>query len=202
VAAADLSGQSPFTAPVAITTLPAPPASVTAYAGNTQVQLTWTASAGATSYIVESSTVSGGPYSIIGTTAGLSFVNSGLVNGTPYYYVVAAANTSGTGTISTEATATPVSTVPVAPLNLTATGTNGTVVLNWSASANATGYTIYRATVNGGPYSAISSGSNVTTYTDSNVSISITYYYVVAATNAGGNPGAAWMERRERSDQI
>jgi autotransporter-associated beta strand protein len=186
VAAANVAGMSSFSAPATIVTPPAPPATVTATPGNTQVQLNWSASTGATSYIVESSAVSGGPYSIIATTSGVSYVNSGLTNGTPYYYVVAAANTTGTGLISAEATATPVATVPVAPTGLTASGSTGAISLNWSASSGATGYTVYRGSITGGPYSAISSGSNVTTYTDSGLPASATYYYVVAATNAGG----------------
>jgi autotransporter-associated beta strand protein len=185
VASANIGGMSAFSAPVAIVTPPAAPATLTATPGNTQVQLNWSASTGATSYIVESGTVSGGPYSIIATTAGVSYVNSGLVNGTPYYYVVAAVNTTGTGLDSAQATATPVATVPVAPTNLTATGTTTAIALNWTASAGATGYTVYRGAVTGGPYSAISSGTS-TTYTNSGLPASSTYYYVVAATNAGG----------------
>jgi autotransporter-associated beta strand protein len=199
VASANISGESSFSSPVSIVTPPAPPATVTATPGNTQVQLNWSASTGATSYVVESSTVTGGPYSIIGTTSGVSFVNSGLTNGTPYYYVIAAVNTTGTGVTSAEATATPVATVPVAPTGLTASGSTSAIILNWNASSGATAYTIYRASVSGGPYTVISSGSSATTYTNSGLSASATYYYVVAATNSGGS--SAYSNQASASTQ-
>ena len=46
--------------------------------GNSQVSLSWTAIAGATSYTVKRSTVSGGPYTTIGTTATASFTDSSV----------------------------------------------------------------------------------------------------------------------------
>jgi oligosaccharide reducing-end xylanase len=96
-------------------TLPPPPAAptgLTATAGNTQASLSWTASSGATSYNVKSATVSGGPYTTIANVTATSFVNTGLPNGTTYYYVVSALNTSGEGTNSSQASATPTA-VPV-----------------------------------------------------------------------------------------
>jgi len=185
VAAANVSGMSAFSSPGTVTTPPAPPASLTATPGNTQITLSWPATSGAASYNVQRSLVTGGPYTSIGTSAGLSYTNTGLTNGTAYYYVVAGVNVTGTGLNSPEAAATPISTVPVAPLGLTATGTTGAIMLNWTASAGATGYTVYRAQVTGGPYGAIASGIT-TSDTDSGLSASATYYYVVVATNAGG----------------
>ena len=48
-----------------VTPPPAPVINLTATAGNAQVSLSWTASAGATSYNVKSATTSGGPYTTI-----------------------------------------------------------------------------------------------------------------------------------------
>jgi autotransporter-associated beta strand protein len=186
VAAANLSGISAFTSPVSYTTPPAPPASLTASPGNTQITLTWPAATGAASYAVGRSLVTGGPYAIIATPAGLSYADTGLTNGTPYYYVVAGVNTSGTGVDSAEATATPVSTVPVGPTGLVATATNGEITLGWNASSGATGYVVYRAPVTGGPYVAIASGVDTTSYTDSSLQGGATWYYVVVAINASG----------------
>jgi cellulose 1,4-beta-cellobiosidase len=186
VAAGNISGESSFTSPVEITTPPAAPATLTATPGNTQVTLNWSGASGAASYIVQRSTVTGGPYTTIGTAPGLTYTNNGLTNGTPYYYVVAGVSSSGTGDNSPQATATPISTVPVAPLGLTATGSNQEVILNWSASTGATGYNVYRAAVTGGPYSEVASGLVATSDTDAGLSPSTTYYYVVVATNGGG----------------
>src|SRR5262249_32454551 len=76
--------------------IPAAPTGLTATAGNAQVKLKWNASAAATSYKVKRSTTSGGPYSLVAsnvTTA--SFTDTGLANGTTFFYVVSAVNSSG-----------------------------------------------------------------------------------------------------------
>jgi chitin-binding protein len=88
--------------------VPAAPGNLVATAGNAQVALTWNASSGATSYNVKRSTTNGGPYANVqtGVTA-TSFTNTGLTNGTPYYYVVTALNASGEGPVSLQASATP-----------------------------------------------------------------------------------------------
>ena len=57
--------------------------------------------------------------------------------------------------------------------------------LSWNASADATGYNIYRGTVSGGPYAMINSSlDGATTYVDSTVVSGDTYYYVTTAVNS------------------
>ncbi len=88
--------------------VPAPPTGLTATAGNHQVALNWTASSGATSYSVYRGTVAGGESSTaIATVTTTSYTNTGLTNGTTYYYKVAAVNASGTSAKSNEASAMP-----------------------------------------------------------------------------------------------
>ena len=86
---------------------PAPPANLTAAAGNTEVTLNWSKSIWATSYTVSRSSISGGPYSVIGTTTGTTYMDTNAFNGTTYYYVVAGANPAGAGTNSNETGARP-----------------------------------------------------------------------------------------------
>ncbi len=87
---------------------PAAPTGLTAAAGDGQVILAWAASPDATSYNVKRATVSGGPYTVIASNlTGLVFTNTGLSNGTTYYYVVSAGNANGESFNSTEASATP-----------------------------------------------------------------------------------------------
>src|SRR5439155_12720977 len=74
---------------------PAAPANVTATAGNGQVTLGWNASGGATSYNVKRSTTSGGPYSTVASPTTTGYTDTGLTNGTTYYYVVSAVNSAG-----------------------------------------------------------------------------------------------------------
>jgi lysyl endopeptidase len=87
-------------------TPPVPPTGVTATAASqTQNNVAWTASVGATSYNILRSTTSGGPYSLAGTSAIPSFSDTGLTCNTPYYYVVQAVGACASGN-SAQATAT------------------------------------------------------------------------------------------------
>jgi fibronectin type 3 domain-containing protein len=90
---------------------PAAPTGLSATAGNSQVNLSWTASSGATSYNVYRGTTAGGESTTAITTGltGTSYTDTGLTNGTTYYYTVAALNSSGTSGMSNETSATPVS---------------------------------------------------------------------------------------------
>ena len=93
--------------------IPAPPTGLSAAPGDAQVSLSWNASAGATSYAVYRSTIGGGPYvQVSPDLPGTSFVNMGLVNGTPYFYVVTAENATGQSGISAEVSATPAAVTP------------------------------------------------------------------------------------------
>ena len=87
---------------------PTAPVGLTAAAGNAQIALTWTPSAGASGYQVGRATTSGGPYAIISTTTADNYTDLAVVNGTTYYYVVSAAGSGGVGASSTPVSATPV----------------------------------------------------------------------------------------------
>jgi chitin-binding protein len=91
--------------------VPPAPTGLGATPGNAQVTLNWTAASSATSYNVKRSTTNGGPYANVQTgVTGTTFTNTGLTNGTPYYYVVTAVNASGESPISTQVSATPAAT--------------------------------------------------------------------------------------------
>ena len=88
-------------------TAPPVPTGVTATAvSQTQINVSWTASAGATSYNILRSTTSGGPYTLVGTSATTSFSNTGLTCNTAYFYVVQAVVSTCTSASSAQATAT------------------------------------------------------------------------------------------------
>ncbi|HEY6182773.1 MAG TPA: fibronectin type III domain-containing protein, partial [Terriglobales bacterium] len=90
---------------------PGTPTRLAAVAGDTQVSLTWTAVSGATSYHVKRSTTTGNGYTQVSAPTGTSFTDTGLTDGTTYFYVVSAMNAYGESFNSTEANAKPVVTV-------------------------------------------------------------------------------------------
>ena len=87
---------------------PPTPQNLTAEPGDNRVFLSWSASLGATRYLVKRSTTSGGPYTTIAPNVkGNAYTDTSAVNGTTYYYVVSAANSLGASDNSNEASATP-----------------------------------------------------------------------------------------------
>jgi autotransporter-associated beta strand protein len=80
-------------------------------AGNAKVDLSWTSASGADTYTVQRSTTQGGPYTnVISALAGTTYSDTTVTNGTTYYYVVQAKNSSSnlSGANSNEVSATPV----------------------------------------------------------------------------------------------
>ncbi|HEV8544198.1 MAG TPA: hypothetical protein VGR78_17555 [Verrucomicrobiae bacterium] len=161
---------------------PLTPTNLAVVIGDTQVNLSWGASPGATGYIVSRSTTVGGPYTAVSSQTGISFNNSGLTNGTTYYYVVVATNQFGASAQSAEIAARP--NPPVTGVAASVSGANAT--LQWTQFPGATGYSILRATTAGGPYTNIATGVTGTSYQDTSVSAGTFYYYRVIASLAGG----------------
>ena len=95
-------------------------------------------------------------------------------------------STGGESANSNEASATPLPPPPSAPAGLTATGGNAQVALTWNASAGAASYNVKRATVSGGPYTAIATGIAATSFTDTTAANGVSYFYVVSAVSTGG----------------
>jgi fibronectin type 3 domain-containing protein len=166
------------------TTVPAAPMGLTAAAGNAQVTLNWTASSGATGYYVKRSTTSGGPYTQIATEAAASDTDTGLTNGTKYFYVVSAYNSAGQSANSGEVNATPVLSAPSAPTGLAATAGNSQVSLSWAATSGASSYHVKRSTASGSETQISAPTSN--SYTDTGLTNGTKYFYVVSAVNSGG----------------
>jgi subtilase family serine protease len=103
-------GVSEPSSEVNATIVPAPPGGLTATPGTQQVTLSWTASAGATSYDVYQGTSSGGESPTpVQTVSGTGVTITGLTGGTTYYFKVAAVDAGGVGARSAEAYATPTS---------------------------------------------------------------------------------------------
>jgi beta-glucanase (GH16 family) len=84
-----------------------PPTGLAATGGLEQVTLTWNAGSGGTGYTVNRSTNHGGPYTVVtnGLTA-ITYTDTGLADGTTYYYVVATVEGTCQNTNSIEVSAT------------------------------------------------------------------------------------------------
>jgi hypothetical protein len=118
-AASNQVSATPAAAPVAGP--PTVPTGLTAAAGDSRVPLVWAAVNGATSYNVKRSTTSGGPHTTIASPTATNYTDTGLTNGTTYYYIVTAVNTSGESPPSNQASAKPTASVALKPaLKLTA----------------------------------------------------------------------------------
>ncbi len=119
----------------AATAAPEPPGGLRALAGNRQVLLLWDGTALAAGYNVKRAPVSGGPYTpITNGITGASWLDSGLLNGVTYYYVVTASNQIGEGLPSAEVAATPFGPVPSTGTNIAATLTGPNITLSWPSN--------------------------------------------------------------------
>jgi autotransporter-associated beta strand protein len=140
VAAVNAAGTS-ANSTVSLVMPPPVPASLGATPGNSQIVLNWAASTGATSYIIKRGLSSGSETTLVTGVTGTSYTDSGLVNGTTYYYVVAAVGSSGTSGNSPEAHATP--SIAAAPALVWKSGTStswDTTTINWLNGATAAAY--------------------------------------------------------------
>jgi fibronectin type 3 domain-containing protein len=171
--------------PTAQSQAPAAPTVLMATAASAQVSLSWSATA--TSYNVKRAPTTGGPYTKISSPSTTSFTDTGLTNGTTYFYVVSAVNATGESANSSQAGATPVapSQPPAVPTGLTAAGGNAQVLITWSVSAGATSYHAKRSTTSGGPYTQVAAPS-AANFTDTGLTNGTTYFYVVSALNSIG----------------
>ena len=126
-------------------TAPATPAAVTAKPGNATVSLGWPVVVDATIYHVKRSKSPSGTFTQVASTPSPSYTDTGLTNGTKYFYVISAANSEGESANSTPLSATPKAAAATAPspVHLNATAGNALVNLSWTAEAGATGYHVY-----------------------------------------------------------
>jgi fibronectin type 3 domain-containing protein len=93
--------------------VPSAPAGLTATAGVEQVTLNWQASSNTASYNIGRSAVSGGPYTIVGSTSVTNYTDRDLAGRTTYYYVVTAVTPGSQSANSAEVSATPSANVPL-----------------------------------------------------------------------------------------
>jgi fibronectin type 3 domain-containing protein len=195
VTAVNSNGESAPSTQVSCTPAGDAPSSVSATPGNGVVTLAWSAMPGASSYNIYWSTTSGvtpgSGTQIAGIPASVapSYSQTGLANGTTYYYVVTAVNGSNESSPSVQVSASPaVTPVPAEPIGVFATSGIGSVTIGWTATATpGISYNIYWSTnpgVASGPNTKITGATSP--YTQTELTNGTTYYYVVTAVNSHG----------------
>jgi len=164
--------------PVAPTNLTATPFS------SSQINLSWSAVTGATSYKVYE-WVNGAAYLLPGTATGTSCSVTGLQPNTTYYFQVAAVNSAGTGKASSWAQAL---TRPAAPTNFQVQRPSASALnIYWSNVAGANGYYV-EVYLNGqwkilGTVQTAGCSINLA---NCGLSYGVTYEFAVGAYNASG----------------
>ena len=193
VTAVNVSGEGTESSQVSAMPTPPPPAAptgVTAAAGHGEVTISWNPVTGATLYNIYFSTTPGVTQAT-GTkvsSATSPKIVTGLINNTPYYFVVTAVNANGESVDSIPVvSATPTPSPPSAPTGVLAVAGNGAIAIDWSTVTAATSYNIYYSTTSGvnkatgTKIAGVARPHNVTGLTNGT-----TYYFVVTAENANG----------------
>jgi fibronectin type 3 domain-containing protein len=144
-----------------------------------------------TGYRVYRNTTAGSFDVPLGETTYEYFVDTSVLPGLTYHYVVTSLNKYGESLASTEANITVIvpTYTPGAPQNLSATPMDSHIYLNWSAPLDDGGsqisvYHIYRRTSTGFYTELVSTLS--THFNDTTVTAGALYYYQVAAENSVG----------------
>ena len=175
-------------------TVPGAPV-LTGLAGNGVNHLSWSApsngGAAISSYKVYRGT-SAGQETLLTTLGNVTaYDDTGVANGTAYFYRVAAVNSVGEGAKSNEISLTPqFAAAPSAPQRLKALGKKSGVLLTWSApkdsgTAAITNYRIYRG-IAPGLGTLLTTIGNETKFIDGSGTAGTTYYYQVSAVNSVG----------------
>ncbi|MGN0486797.1 MAG: fibronectin type III domain-containing protein [Acutalibacteraceae bacterium] len=158
--------------------LPGRTAKISAEKNTSAIRITWDKVPGATGYKVYQYNPTNKTWKYIATTAGNTYLFTGLPAGTSYRYAVRAFTKTAKGVLVSDTyTSYTTSTKPVAP-TLKASTSSGKVNLSWNKVSGATGYQIFWST-DGVNYTKLTNAS-ATKYTKS-LKKGTTVYFKVRA---------------------
>jgi uncharacterized protein (TIGR02145 family) len=173
--------------PVAPNTVPGPPTSVVATAGNASASVAFVAPTNNGGSAITGYTVTSSPGGFTATGATSPINVTGLTNGTAYTFSVVATNAIGNSSPSTASSAvTPSVSAPGSPTSIIAVAGNAQATISFTVPASDGGSTItgYTVTSSPGGITGTGSGSPITV---SGLTNGTVYTFTVLATNAVGN---------------
>ncbi|HHV06166.1 MAG TPA: hypothetical protein GXX60_06580 [Anaerolineaceae bacterium] len=152
-----------------------------------KVEITWSASADVSSYEIFRAATSNGEKVPIGSSTTLSFNDTTVVPGVPYWFFVKACNLHGCSEFSVGDTGYASAPIPVMPGNVSATDGDYTdkVIVTWDAVNHAFTYQIMRSDSETGDKTLLGEVGSLT-FADNTTYPGKTYYYWVKACHAGG----------------
>ena len=157
------------------------------------VQVSWTASAGATGYVVlwSDGTTTTQVASVGSRTTSVKF--TGLTPGSTSSFAVKAFNATSSATSAWVSVTLPAAVVLTAPQNLSFKLAGGTGTLSWSPVTGATGYMIYAAEVGSRSQASAWVDAGSTTISVSGLRAGRSYQFRVVATNDDGATSSDWL---------
>jgi formylglycine-generating enzyme required for sulfatase activity len=176
-----------------------PPANLTADAGKQRVTLNWSNVPQATSFTIYYSNTPG--VTKAGnkiTDAHSIYVMRDLTDGKPYFFAIAAANTTQESELSAEVSATPTPTPPQpAPVTLRAQSENKLVRVSWEpgflATGDPTSYTVYYGpAAQVSPLTALKMTGASSPQAITGLDNGALYYFAVTATTANGESAMSY----------
>lgn len=158
-----------------------------------KVQLTWIDVSGEAGYLVDRSPDGFGGWSLVGQASADSptFTDSGLAQGTRYYYRVRSSNFQGVSAPSDPGNAYTM-VLPVAPTQIEVRSYGGTqAILTWKTSGYTDSFVIERSSTGTGGWTFVATVSLYDDiYRDSGLNPETQYFYRIRAVNSGGDSDA------------
>ncbi len=179
------AGESAFSSRASDTTRVLAPTNLAdSIVSSSQINLSWSKVAGATSYTIYRALASNGVYQPIGDTTTAYYYSTGLAANTAYLYKVTANNGNGESEYSQ---AKEVTIIVQAPTNVSAIAKSSSRIdLAWNEVEQAKSYIIYRATTTDGAYDSVGVSSSDFYYDSTDLTSSTEYFYKVKSySNAG-----------------
>ncbi|MGO8670983.1 MAG: hypothetical protein ACLQVD_06440 [Capsulimonadaceae bacterium] len=188
------------------------PVSAVAQCGGT-ISLSWSAAGTYTYFNVLRSTSPATGFTIIGTTAVMSYLDTPPSSWTTYYYLVQAVNGAASGLSPAPASAQAMA-VPGMVTGVTVMGRAPQVVVAANLVANASAYGLYRSTVSGAWGTAPHLTNETPFFVDTLPATPQTWYYVIAAVNecgvgpqsvevsVGPTPPAGWASGEDTPGKV